>query len=75
MLQSCFGLLWTVLHNRPIRLVHITILEHFVQTCQCLAGLGKYHQSAHRTVKAVGYTDEYIPGLIVFLLQVMFYQF
>ena len=43
-----------VLHYCPVSLLHLAILEHLVQTRQCLTGLGKNNKTAHGAAKYAG---------------------
>ena len=64
-----------VLHYCPVNLLHLAILEHLVQTRQCLTGLGKNNKTAHGAVQPVSDTDKDISRLAVLLFQVLLYSF
>ena len=69
--QFSFCLLRLLFHDGPIRFLHFAITEHLVQTAQCLTGLGKYHQSAYRTIQSVSDSQKHVSRFGIFLFQIL----
>ena len=57
-------------HNGPIRLVHLALGKHLVESGKGLRRAGKDHQPRYRTVQAMDDAEEHLAGLLVLLLDV-----
>lgn len=58
----------TILDDGPIGLLHFTVAKHVVEPCQRLAGLGKQHDAANRTIQTMRHADKDVPGFAILLL-------
>ena len=75
MRQCTFGLFRGILHDGPIGLVYFAVGKHRIQTCQCLGGTCKQHQSEHRTVQTMNNTKEDVARFGIRFLDVLLHCF
>ena len=54
----------SILHDSPIRFLHLSISEHIIQTGQRLACLGKNHQATDRSVQPMDYAKDNISPVL-----------
>ena len=73
-ISSHFSFLISHFYDSPVRLMHLAVAEHLVQTCQRLRRAGKDHQPADGTVQPVYHAQEHSTGLGILLLDIGLHQ-